>query len=387
MPSVKCNRIPRQRNAERATNTSRRPPPIWGNEDPNLPPLRTAFRDQNFDHSTRNASRLPVSVPRNDGQQSYRRQDQPVMHYPGSRLPTAIRPRDRQPDRTPRPSCRSLNNSRRSLSSNNLQRPRRSTYEVSDPSILIQMQMIERSEASNIFDQSPPVAFENRIPDSPASNGQQCDRRCTYDIPEPIIQQYDRSSNSRNNCHKDGSQSGSFSMTGTIRLYNMNIGDAQQQQQLSPSHSQHRASNTSGGVGLDEYLDNYMDVNMVAPREYAVPGRPYVRIDETRDVATPDSWREMMDNRNSIISQPRSNQNPVYVDDEQIEMCYPSDESIEWPDSHGVDDSCGYAQSSPYEPRSVAPLPSKRTRVASVDREYFPPHRTCRRHTYDRNTN
>lgn len=322
--------------------------------------------------------------------QSCRRPDRPVQLYPSSRLPTVVRPGQSQRERIPRPFGRLSSNVDQPLISNNLQRSRRNTYEVSDPNILMQMQMLERSEASNIFDQSPPEAFENLLVDSPEPNGQQNDRRCTYDLLEPSIRQYDRYSNGTPKNRTNESQSGSFSMTGTIRLYNMNVGDAQQQQQQqkpSPPRSQYRACNTSGGVGLDEYLDNYMDVNMVAPREYAVPGHPYVRIDETRDVATPDSWREMMDNRSSIGSQPRFNQNSMYADKGQTEICYPSDESIEWPDSCRMDESFGYAQSSSYEPRSVAPLSTRRTRAVSVDRDYFPPRRTCRQHTYDRNTN
>lgn len=391
MPTVKCSRIPRQRNSGRGTNTTRQLPPIWSNEDPNMPLLRTVFRDRNLAYSTRNTSRLPVPITRNNGMQSCRRQDRPVQLCPNSKLPTVVRPGEPQPKRTVRPFGRLHNNAGQILSSNNLQRSRRNTYEVSDPNILMQMQMLERSEMSNIFDQSPPEAFENLLVDSPEPNNQQNNRRCTYDLPEPSILQNDRRSNRTVDDRADGSQSGSFSMTGTIRLYNMNVSDTQQQhqnqQKSSTPRSQYRASNASGGLGLEEYLENYMDVNMVAPREYAVPGRPYVRIDETRDVATPDSWREMMDNRSSIGSQPRSSQNSMYTDEGQTEMCYPSDESIEWHDSCRMDESFGYAQSSPYEPRSVAPLSTRRTRAVSVDRDYFPPHRSCRRYTYDRNTN
>lgn len=413
---VRCNRVPRQRSTVRRTNAPQRPTSIWGNEDPNLPLLRMAFRNQNLGSFPRN-SKSSVPVVRTIPQPS-RRQEPPVQNFQGSKLSTPV-----QPVQMPRPSCRSLSNADQQLlpsPSNNSLKFRKNTYEVSDPNLLINMQMINQSNVCNVFDQSPPHAYDNMLSDTLAEpNGEEFVQRYMHDMPEPNVQQYNRRTNSTGNDVTNGSQFDSISMNGTIRLFDVNSDDSQQQQQQQqphqknqlkqqqqqsspPRHQSRQSNDVSGSAKLDEYLDNCMDVNMMASREYAVLGRPYVRIDETRDVVTPDIWYEITDNRSSLGSQPRYSQGSIYMDDGQTE-CYPSHDSSEWLDcktstndlaiarescgTFGIRSSFGGSQFSPYEPRQVVQSNLRRTRATSVDRDYLPSRRTCRRNNFDRNTN
>jgi len=105
-----------------------------------------------------------------------------------------------------------------------------------------------------------------------------------------------------------GSGGSTFTLTGTFQLLDGFQG-------LSPrgqSSSANRLHDTDGDI--NDYLDNHQDIDMVAPRCVAVPGQPYVDIDESDANTTPDNWRLTLGNRSSVGSQGLGILSPVAYD-------------------------------------------------------------------------
>ncbi|KAE9543618.1 hypothetical protein AGLY_002418 [Aphis glycines] len=119
----------------------------------------------------------------------------------------------------------------------------------------------------------------------------QNDRRGTYNVSQPCA----APQNDRRNTGRSNVQTIPFSMTGTIQLNGF--------EQLSPlnrSSSCSRLHDTDGDI--DDFLDNHLDYDMVAPRAVALPGQPYVNIDESAANTTPEAWRLTMHDRSSLDS-------------------------------------------------------------------------------------
>lgn len=358
-----CNRNPQQQN-DRPANRGRQP--IWGDQEgPRLPPLRLVFRDPSLAQSAQPApSRIPVPCP--DRPEQPRRQDRPVDLYVGSRLPVPNRP-GRAPARIPR------NNDRRGTYDVPAPRPcppaaaptdRRGTYDV-------------QPEAHNSCTQDI--------------------RRGTYDVSQPFVApQYSR----RSSCNAQpqltgapnyggagvGNASGSFMMTGTIRLDGFQgLSPVRQPAPRNRSSSCSRLQVTDGGV--DAFLDNPLNFDTVAPRSMAVPGQPYVRIDETAGNTTPEQWRQMIDNRSSIGSQPMGLLSPTY-DDYRGSRDTSADSSRlhRWSSSDRQSRPFGLNDSFPMNGLSTPRERPSRARSAAPD--IGPPVRNnhCRRDTFDRNT-
>ncbi|KAL5238618.1 hypothetical protein ACI65C_006028 [Semiaphis heraclei] len=371
-----CNRNPQQQNGRPANNGRQ---PIWGDQDgARLPPLRLVFRDPSLAQSAQpTPSRIPVPCPCRS--EPPRRQDRPVDLYTGSRLPVPNRP-GRAPTRVPR------NNDRRGTYDVQQPRPcppaavptdRRGTYDVQPP---------------------PPGNQNSRRgtftvqPEARDGGAAQDDRRGTYDVSRPCAAaQCSRRSSSNAQPQPTGgagvgNATGSFMVTGTIRLDGF--------QGLSPvrphaprdrSSSGSRMRDTDGGINA--FLENQLNFDTVAPRSMAVPGQPYVRIDETAGNTTPEQWRQMMDNRSSIGSQPMGIMSPTYdgyrgsrdtsTDSPRMQRWSSSDRQSR---PFGLDDSFAL---------SGASTPQERpSRARSAAPDCGPPVRKnrFRRDTFDRNT-
>ncbi|KAF0771759.1 Uncharacterized protein FWK35_00000389 [Aphis craccivora] len=153
------------------------------------------------------------------------------------------------------------------------QNDRRGTYNVSRPCAAAQ------NDRRGTYNVSQPCA------------GPQNDRRGTYNVSRPCA----AARNDRSNVPAIP-----FSMTGTIQLNGF--------EQLSPvrrpppnrSSSCSRLHDTDGDI--EDFLDNHLDYDMVAPRAMALPGQPYVDIDESAANTTPEAWRLTIHDRSSLDS-------------------------------------------------------------------------------------
>jgi len=131
-------------------------------------------------------------------------------------------------------------------------------------------------------------------------------------------------------------------------------------------------------MSVEEFLENQMNWDVVAPRRMAVPGQPYVHIDEDAAAAdTPEGWRRMLDDRSSIGSQPLSiDISPV----RSAENSSATDRTgLSWSRSSrpfGLNDSDSV--------HSQSPRPRRQSRGGSVDRVCSGGHR--RRDTFSRST-
>ncbi|KAE9543467.1 hypothetical protein AGLY_002267 [Aphis glycines] len=398
-----CSRNPSQQSGRSANNNSSNNnntnnQPNWGNRnDARLPPLRLAFRDsslarpaqqQQQQQQQARPSRIPVPCPCQPEQP--RRQDRPVDLYAGSRLPVPNRP-GRAPTRIPRRgACDAQPAAARSCAQAAARQP--------------------TGGALTTFSRTVATVRPGRRADRPAC-GDQNSRRCTYDVqpeqqrrrdtydvPQPCaaLQGGRRGSSNVQPAGCGGSPNnltGTFTLTGTIRLDGFPGLSPPRQQASSPrgrSSSCGRLNNNNNNNDTDgainDFLDNQDNCDMVAPRSMAVPGQPYVRIDENAGTATPERWRQMMDNRSSIGSQPMGIMSPAY-DEYRGSRDTSADSSrlTRWSSSDrqsrpfGLDDSFnmnGNSSSTPCDrpsrPKSAAPDCAPRNR--------------CRRDTFDRNT-
>lgn len=411
-----CNRNPQQQNGRPANNGRQ---PIWGDQDgARLPPLRLVFRDQSLAQSAQpTPSRIPVPCPCRS--EPPRRQDHPVDLYAGSRLPVPNRPGRAPPTRIPR------NNDRRGTHDVQQPRPcpsaamptdRRGTYDVQQPppgnqnsrrgTFTMQPEALDSGAAQDnrrgTYDVQPPPpgnqnsrrsTFTVQPEARNSSAGAQDNRRGTYDVSRPCAAaQCSRRSSSNAQPQSSGgvgagNATGSFMVTGTIRLDGF--------QGLSPvrphaprddrSSSGSRMRDTDGGINA--FLENQLNFDTVAPRSMAVPGQPYVRIDESAGNTTPEQWRQMMDNRSSIGSQPMGIMSPTYDDYRGSRDASADSPRIhQWSSSDrqsrpfGLDDSFAL---------SGASTPQERpSRARSAAPDCGPPVRKnrYRRDTFDRNT-
>ncbi|CAI6354471.1 unnamed protein product [Macrosiphum euphorbiae] len=377
-----CNRNPQQQNG-RPANRGRQP--IWGDQEgPRLPPLRLVFRDPSLAQpaAQQTPSRIPVPCPCRPEQP--RRQDRPVDLYAGSRLPVPNRP-GQAPARIPR------NNDRPEPQPGPPACPpaprpgpppapscdRRGTYDVQPPPCGDQNSRRRSSNAQpeprdscaqdirrGTYDVSQPFAAP------------QCSRRSSCNPPQPQPQPYGGAG--------AGNTSGSFTMTGTIRLDGF-----QGLSPVRPPAPRDRSSSCSRMTdgGINAFIDNPVNFDTVAPRSMAVPGQPYVRIDETAGNTTPENWRQMIDNRSSIGSQGLGLPSPTYddyrgsrgssIDSSRLQRWSSSDRQSR---PFGLDDSFAM---------SGASTPCDRpSRARSAAADCGPPVRRnqCRRDTFDRNT-
>ncbi|XP_060857079.1 gametogenetin-like [Metopolophium dirhodum] len=393
-----CNRNPQQQN-NRPANRGRQP--IWGDQEgPRLPPLRLVFRDPSLAQSAaqQTPSRIPVPCPCRPEQP--RRQDRPVDLYAGSRLPVPNRP-GQAPPRIPR------NNDRRGNCDMPAARPcppaarpcppaprpcpsaprpcpppapscdRRGTYDAQPPPC---------------GDQNSRRCTFNAQPEARDSCAQDI-RRGTYDVSQPFVAPQCSRRSSCNapqpqptNCGGvgAGNASGSFTMTGTIQLDGF-----QGLSPVRPPAPRDRSSSCSRVTdgGINAFIDNPVNFDTVAPRSMAVPGQPYVRIDETAGNTTPENWRQMIDNRSSIGSQGMGLPSPTYddyrgsrgssIDSSRLQRWSSSDRQSR---PFGLDDS--FAMSGASTP---CDRPS-RARSAAPDCGPLARKNQCRRDTFDRNT-
>ncbi|KAF0768676.1 Uncharacterized protein FWK35_00028838 [Aphis craccivora] len=410
-----CSRNPSQQNGRSANNNdNNNNRPNWGNrDDARLPPLRLAFRDsslarpaqqqqQQQQQQTR-PSRIPVPCPCQPEQP--RRQDRPVDLYTGSRLPVPNRP-GRAPTRIPRRgACDAQPAASRTCAQAAAPADRRCTYDVQPAPSRPCAQAAVPTDRRGTYDvQPPPCGDQNSRRCTFTVQPDRQQRRDTYDVPQPCAA---LQGGRRNSCMGQpagcgGSPSnltGTFTLTGTIRLDGFpglspprQQQQQQQQQQASPPRGRSSScgrlnnNNNNTDAAINDFLDNQDNCDMVAPRSMAVPGQPYVRIDENAGTATPERWRQMMDNRSSIGSQPMGIMSPAY--DEYRGSCDTSADSsrlTRWSSSDrqsrpfGLHDSFnvnGASSSTPCDrpsrPRSAAPDCAPRNR--------------CRRDTFDRNT-
>ncbi|KAL4154446.1 hypothetical protein QTP88_000310 [Uroleucon formosanum] len=197
------------------------------------------------------------------------------------------------------------------------QNDRRGTYNVSQPCSALQ-----QNERRGTYDVSQPCA-----------GLQQNDRRGTYNVSQlyDVLQQNDRRGTydlsqpcaalQRNTCSDvrpqpartsnfGGSGGSTFTVTGTFQLLDGFQGLSQPPRDQSSSCN--GLHDTDGDI--NDYLDNHQDYDMVAPRAVALPGQPYVRIDESDANTTPDNWRLTLDNHNSVSSQGMGIPSPVAYD-------------------------------------------------------------------------
>jgi len=249
------------------------------------------------------------------------------------------------------------------------QNPRRSTYDV-EPE--------PQNNRRGTYDVSQPfIAF------------QQNDRRRTYDVSQPcaVLQrnicndvqpQPSRVSNFR------GSEARTFTMTGTFQLLDGFQGlSPVRQPPRGRSSSSSRLHDTDGDI--DDYLDNHLNYDMVAPRAVALPGQPYVRIDESAVNTTPDIWRQTLDNRSSVDLQGLGIPSPTAYDDYNSSSQDTSGRH-QWPSvdrqsmPFGLNDSFGMSggASSPRDRRSRSRSAAPECGSSSRNRH--------RRDTFDRNT-
>jgi len=168
-------------------------------------------------------------------------------------------------------------------------------------------------------------------------------------------------------------------MTGTFQLLDGYQGLSQPPRDQSSSCN--RLHDTDGDI--NDYLDNHQDYDMVAPRSVALPGQPYVRIDDSEANTTPDNWRLTLDNRSSVGSQGLGIPSPVAYDD--YSGSRHTSRRRQWPsvDRHsrpfGLNDS--FAMSGASTPRD------RQSRARSATPECGSSSRNNRRRdTFDRNT-
>ncbi|CAH1731671.1 unnamed protein product [Aphis gossypii] len=410
-----CSRNPSQQSGRSANNNNNNQP-NWGNrDDARLPPLRLAFRDsslarpaqqqqQQQQQQQARPSRIPVPCPCQPEQP--RRQDRPVDLYAGSRLPVPNRP-GRAPTRIPRRGACDVQPtaSRSCAQAAAAPADRRCTYDVQPaPSRPCAQAAAAPTDRRCTYDVQPPQCGDQnsrRCTYDVQQPEQQQRRRDTYDVPQPCaaLQGGRRGSSNVQPAGCGGSPNnltGTFTLTGTIRLDGFpGLSPPRPQQQQQTSSPRGRSSscgrmnnnnNNDADGAINDFLDNQDNCDMVAPRSMAVPGQPYVRIDENAGTATPERWRQMMDNRSSIGSQPMGIMSPAY-DEYRGSRDTSADSSrlTRWSSSDrqsrpfGLDDSFninGNSSSTPCDrpsrPRSAAPDCAPRNR--------------CRRDTFDRNT-
>lgn len=340
------------RNGRRTNNANPSSRSIWERNENPMPSLRTAFRDNNLtDTQPRRGAPQRCRVPIACSRLPPRRQDQPVQLYLGSRLPVSSR-LGPAPTRLPRPrgaACRNHSNgqTRRSQSASH---DNRSTYNAPQPNPC--------SNRCGTQDSSQPNPCGNNrcgAQNTPQSNlcgnrrstqdvqPQQnpCDdRRGTYNVPQPdpcnnrrgtqdVQPRQDPCGNRRGtynvtqtNCGGGPSRNGTFTMSGTIQLTDGVQGFVAQGstsfqppvptcfQQPAPACFQ---SPSNDNQGIDEFLDNQRNFDTVAPRSLAVPGCPYVPVNDSGSSSIPENWQELLDNRSSIGSQPLSMDNNFNV--------------------------------------------------------------------------
>ncbi|XP_050061342.1 uncharacterized protein LOC114129956 [Aphis gossypii] len=158
------------------------------------------------------------------------------------------------------------------------QSDRRGTYTVSQPCAASQ------SDRRDTYNVSQPCAAS------------QSDRRGTYNVSQPCAPPQ----NDRRNTGHSNVQTIPFSMTGTIQLNGFEQLSPVRRPPLNRSSSCNRLHDTDGDI--DDFLDNHLDYDMVAPRAVALPGQPYVNIDESAANTTPEAWRLTMHDRSSLDS-------------------------------------------------------------------------------------
>lgn len=124
----------------------------------------------------------------------------------------------------------------------------------------------------------------------------QNDRRGTYNVSQPCA----TPQNDQWNTGRSNVQTIPFSMTGTIQLNGFEQLSLVRRPPINRSSSCNRLHDTDGNI--DDFLDNHLDYDMVAPRTVALPGQPYVDIDESAANTTPEAWRLTMHNRSSLDS-------------------------------------------------------------------------------------
>ncbi|XP_003247431.1 uncharacterized protein LOC100569518 [Acyrthosiphon pisum] len=251
-------------------------------------PSRPVFRDQN---ATQSAQPVRSGCPYRPDQS--RMQDRPVDLIGPS--PVRISRNRRSTYDVQQPPCGDQNARRGTYDVEpEPQCSRRGTYDVPQPCGALQ-----QNDRRGTYDVSQPCAAL-----------QQSDRRGTYNVsqPCPALQQNDRRGTydvqpqqaRTSNC--GGSGGSTFTVTGTFQLVDGFQG-------LSPGRQPPRGQSSSGNRlhdtdgDINDYLDNHQDYDMVAPRCVAVPGQPYVDIDESDANTTPDNWRLTLGNRSSVGSQ------------------------------------------------------------------------------------
>ncbi|XP_022160124.1 uncharacterized protein LOC111026365 [Myzus persicae] len=220
----------------------------------------------------------------------------------------------------------------------------------------------------------------------PCAAIQQNDRRGTYDVSQPCsaIQRNacsDVQPQRESNCGR--SEGSTFTLTGTFQLLGTGF------QGLSPTRNQQRARSSSCSRlqdtdgDIDDYLDNHLNYDMVAPRAVALPGQPYVPIDESDANTTPDIWRMTLDHRSSVQgSQGLGIFSPAAYDD--FSGSRDTSGRRQWPSAErqsmpfGLNDS--FAMSGTSTPRS------RQSRARSVAPECGSSRSNRRRDTFDRNT-
>ncbi|CAI6353873.1 unnamed protein product [Macrosiphum euphorbiae] len=200
------------------------------------------------------------------------------------------------------------------------QNDRRGTYDVPQPYAALQQN--DRRGTYNVSQPCPALQQNDRRGtydvSQPCPALQQNNRRGTYDVSQPcpalqrntcsdVQPQPERTSN----C--GGSGGNTFTVTGTFQLLDGFQGlSTGRQPPRGQSSSANRLHDTDGDI--NDYLDNHQDVDMVAPRCVAVPGQPYVDIDESDANTTPDNWRLTLGNRHSLGSQGLGILSPVAYD-------------------------------------------------------------------------
>lgn len=295
--------------------------------------------------------------------------------------------RSEQPRRLDRP-VDLLTNSSSAVSNRSAQIPRnrRSTYGVQTPPCG------DQNPRRSTYDVEPEPQ-NNRLGTYDVSQPfialQQNGRRRTYNVSQPcaapqrnicndVQPQPSRASNFR------ASETRTFTMTGTFQLLDGF-------QRLSPvrqpprgrSSSCSRLHDTDGDI--DDYLDNHLNYDMVAPRAVALPGQPYVRIDESAVNTTPDIWRQTLENRSSVDLQGLGIPSPTAYDDYNSSSRDTSGRR-QWPSADrqsmpfGLNDSFGMngGASSPRDRRSRSRSAAPECGSSSYSRR--------RRDTFDRNT-
>lgn len=324
-------------------------PSIWDNDcGERLPTLREAFRDANSggqnsqgqnvclgeqqDQQPRcRQAQSPRSPGSNLGGSSPARSQQAACsqpprcprhdessHTPTPQLNRSFRSRSSEHPTSPRPNRSTSNpSSRRASSENSQSQPscpsprrnsRRDTYDV-----LPQQQQGPRCDNNNVPPQQQ-QSLRRETYDVPPQQQHNL-RRDTYDVP-PQQQHslrrdtYDVPSRGGERQYEQQQQSGSdgpraFTLVGNISVdlsgqYGRCEFASESEQQQQPWFSQEPS-----GQNIHDFFDNYRP-DMVAPRSLATPGCPYVRFDADVPNVTPEMMREIIANRSSLPSQPRT---------------------------------------------------------------------------------